>query len=728
MEEVKRKAKVLCIDDEPIGLTVTARLLTSSGFEAITASDGMQGLEAARKCSPDLILLDAMMPGMDGYQVCIKLQKDPQTATIPVIFTTALAEEQDKIRAFAAGAVDYVTKPVRRDLIVSKITQHLDTKEQWQKIIRRGDRHATDYARFKRYLCNVMGLPPKERERCETIPPQDVYTMSILAGLGHREMAQLMADFLGFPYIAGIPGEAVTLGVLPTPFCIANLVVPVEEQGGKIAFILSNPFHWELLNVLGNLNRGAPKATSFYIAEPEVIDGFLSKKPPPESVRNGLQSLPIALEDAQRLDEILARYENNAPQSVLSAVPGSPEQGMPDTRIMRLAGSIIYDAYQRGASDIHIEPRLDMEPCEVRFRKDGECFKVMEIPTSFAQQLISRLKIMAQLDITEKRKPQDGKMALTQGGKKIEVRVAVIPSVGHQEDVVMRILASHEPIPLDKMFFLERNLTQLKELVLRPHGVILCVGPTGSGKTTTLHSCLGYINTPERKIWTAEDPVEITQRGLRQVQVQPKIGFTFANALRAFLRADPDVIMVGEMRDEETASVAIEASLTGHLVLSTLHTNSAPETIMRLLDMGLKAFNFADALNAILAQRLVRSLCSSCKQPYTPTNEELQEIRQGYGERAFDTWYDAQHPKPTTLYRPVGCDKCGERGYKGRIGIHELLVGTREVKDMIIRKERIDDIRELAMSQGMTTLLQDGVQKAFAGLTDLKSVRAVAMK
>jgi type II secretory ATPase GspE/PulE/Tfp pilus assembly ATPase PilB-like protein len=253
------------------------------------------------------------------------------------------------------------------------------------------------------------------------------------------------------------------------------------------------------------------------------------------------------------------------------------------------------------------------------------------------------------------------------------------------------------------------------------------VGPTGSGKTTTLHSCLGYINTPQRKIWTAEDPVEITQRGLRQVQVQPKIGFTFATALRSFLRADPDVIMVGEMRDEETAAMGVEASLTGHLVFSTLHTNSAPETITRLLDMGLQPFNFGDALLGVLAQRLARTLCANCKRPSPASSSELQEMRQLYGPPAFERLLTT-FGKAVVLYRPVGCEKCGSTGYKGRIGLHELLVGSEEIKEMIIRKERIDRLRELAISQGMTTLLQDGVQKVLAGHLDMKSVRAVANK
>ncbi len=253
------------------------------------------------------------------------------------------------------------------------------------------------------------------------------------------------------------------------------------------------------------------------------------------------------------------------------------------------------------------------------------------------------------------------------------------------------------------------------------------VGPTGSGKTTTLHSGLGFINTEDMKIWTAEDPVEITQAGLRQVQVHPKIDFTFAVAMRAFLRADPDVIMVGEMRDHETAATGIEASLTGHLVFSTLHTNSAPETITRLLDMDIDPFNFADALLGILAQRLARTLCKDCKEPYAPSQEEFAELMQEYGVEHWGT-LGVRYTPELRLYRAKGCPKCGNSGYKGRMGLHELLVATDEMKRMIQKRDPIEQLRLQAMRDGMTTLLQDGIQKVLQGSLDFKQVRAVCIK
>ncbi|TKB70275.1 MAG: GspE/PulE family protein [Nitrospira sp.] len=399
-----------------------------------------------------------------------------------------------------------------------------------------------------------------------------------------------------------------------------------------------------------------------------------------------------------------------------------------DNAIVRLANQIIADAYRQSASDIHIEPYGEKRETLVRFRVDGECFEYMKIPQSYRRAIVSRLKIMASLDIAERRKPQDGKIKFKLSEtKEIELRVATLPTAGYNEDVVMRILAASEPLPLDKMGFSERNLKMLKEISEKPYGIILCVGPTGSGKTTTLHSVLGNINTPDIKIWTAEDPVEITQYGLRQVQVQPKIGLTFATAMRAFLRADPDVIMVGEMRDKETADTGIEASLTGHLVMSTLHTNSAVETVTRLLDMGCDPFSFADAMLGVLAQRLARRICKDCKEQYVGSKEEYEELRLGYGPEHWDK-LGIKQDTTFRLSRGKGCETCNRSGFKGRVALHELLLGTDQMKRMIQQKSRTEDMLKTAIGEGMTTLVQDGIQKVLQGLTTNKEVKAVAIK
>ncbi|MFZ5889671.1 MAG: GspE/PulE family protein [Myxococcota bacterium] len=500
---------------------------------------------------------------------------------------------------------------------------------------------------------------------------------------------------------------------LPRDFVEKHRVLPVETDPRSITVAMSDPLAVDTLDLVRIHSK---KQLSEVVVTRSQLDKYIPTYLDQLDTKNR----------ANEMEEILKGLSAGDAQAV-SPEAESAEATVKDSdnAIIKLANQIIIDAYRRGASDIHIEPNGRERITNVRFRIDGDCVTYQDIPAAYRLPLVARFKIMAQLDISERRKPQDGKIRFRVGERQIELRVATIPTVNNNEDIVLRILAGSKPLPLEQMGMSARNLAELRAAIKKPYGLVLCVGPTGSGKTTTLHSALGDINKPDTKIWTAEDPVEITQPGLRQVQVHAKIGFTFAAAMRAFLRADPDVIMVGEMRDHETAGTAIEASLTGHLVLSTLHTNSAPETVTRLIDMGLDPFSFADALLAILAQRLARTLCKQCREQYSAKPSESEELAMAYGPEAFSELVLKHYGSPLKLWRAVGCNACAGSGYKGRIGIHELLVSNDALKRAIQRKAPVDELRRLSVEGGMRTLLQDGIEKVLDGHTDLKQVLAV---
>ncbi|MGD9043531.1 MAG: ATPase, T2SS/T4P/T4SS family [Desulfobacterales bacterium] len=427
----------------------------------------------------------------------------------------------------------------------------------------------------------------------------------------------------------------------------------------------------------------------------------------------------------ENLDDIIPDISFEEEDEIEEDVTGLDESS---SQVVKFVDQVLVTAFRNQASDIHIEPSVITRKTTIRFRTDGVCHEYIQVPNAMAPAIVSRLKILADLDIAERRRPQDGKITFKRKGiQEFELRISTMPTVGRFEDAVLRILTSSGALKLDEIGLNERNLEVLKKVIARPYGLILCVGPTGSGKTTTLHSALAHVNKPGVKIWTAEDPVEITQAGLRQVQVKPKIGLDFAKIMRGFLRLDPDIIMIGEMRDRETAATAIEASLTGHLVLSTLHTNNAPETLTRLLDMGMNPLNIADAFLGVLAQRLVRRLCPDCIEPFNPDKEEFDYIKNDYGAKAFES-LGVDHSSKFELQRSLGCEKCNGSGYKGRLGIHELIEGTPEIKMLIKKQATSQDLAVQAIKDGMTTLKQDGVHKVFEGITDMREVRRVCVE
>jgi type II secretory ATPase GspE/PulE/Tfp pilus assembly ATPase PilB-like protein len=427
---------------------------------------------------------------------------------------------------------------------------------------------------------------------------------------------------------------------------------------------------------------------------------------------------------AEDLDQIIPDVSFEEEEDTQDDRPALDESS---SQVVKFVDQVLVTAFRNNASDIHIEPSVVTRRTAIRFRTDGVCHEYVQVPNTMTPAIISRLKIMAELDIAEKRLPQDGKIKVRRKGiQEFELRLSTMPTTGKFEDAVLRILTRTNSLKIEEIGLNERNLKVLRKLIARPYGMILCVGPTGSGKTTTLHAILGNINLPGVKIWTAEDPVEITQRGLRQVQVRPKIGLDFARIMRGFLRLDPDIIMIGEMRDQETAKIALQAALTGHLVLSTLHTNNAPETLTRLLDMGMNPLNISDSFLGVLGQRLVRRLCPNCSESYHPTVEEFEDLRADYGPVRFDQSGYA-YSSGFNLTRASGCEKCNGSGFKGRIGIHELMEATTDIKILIKKNATSFELGRQAVSDGMTTLKQDGIQKIIQGITTIREVRRVCV-
>jgi type II secretory ATPase GspE/PulE/Tfp pilus assembly ATPase PilB-like protein len=494
------------------------------------------------------------------------------------------------------------------------------------------------------------------------------------------------------------------LHAMPLALVTQMKILPIADKGDHLLIATSNPAeHAELGDTLRFITN---RRIKFVVAPSEQITAAIEK---------------YYTRDEEKVEDIIGEMT----EDVVAVEDASNTSFVDETdsQIIKLVNKILINAYKKEASDIHLEPGTGKAPLLVRYRVDGICHLSHEVPPGYKKALLSRIKIMSNLDITERRRPQSGKIVIRYMDKKIEYRVETTPTVGGNEDAVLRLLSKSKPIPFAGMGFSPRDQNVFEDVVSRPSGMILCVGPTGSGKTTTLHSALSYINTPDRKIWTAEDPVEITQDGLRQVQINAKIGFTFQEALRSFLRSDPDVIMIGEMRDRETAKTAIEASLTGHVVFSTIHTNNAPETLVRLVEMGMDPISFSEAIAAVIAQRLVRTLCIKCKKKIKPNKELLEKLKMAYGPEWFEK--HGIETEKQALRQKVGCKECDQIGYRGRIAIFEMLKVTDRIRKGIKDKASTEELRQMSMEDGMRTLRMDAVEKIFQGVTELDEILRV---
>lgn len=711
---------ILCIDDDLDVLNLLKTILTGAGYSVIVAGNGRLGLHEARVRQPDLILMDVMMPEIDGYATCSQLQENPETVYIPVIFLTALDDEINRAKSFAAGAVDHIAKPVRKDILLNKIGEQLKTKLRWQKLKERvGARGETVsppaiFSQFKQSLVELFDPPREIRDRLSGVTPFEIYKVCEFMDISQRQLTAWIADFLSFPIISTIDPERLLLGVIPVSFARENRAVAMRDEKGERSFILSNPFDLSLMDALKKL-FGLKSDTILHLAAPEDIDALFRQ---PDAGGRIKRPMDVTAEQAEKILDLedinLLEEEADISQVI-------------DSEVIALVNRILVEAYTGRASDIHFDSGLPGQPFDVRFRVDGICHNAYAVPEKAKRGVISRIKIMSNLDISERRRPQSGKFMVRIRNEKVEFRVEVTPTVDNNENIVLRILAKSKPVPITELGLSPYNLQAFENMITKPQGVVLCVGPTGSGKTTTLHSALGHINKPEITIWTAEDPVEIRQPGLKQAQINNKIGFTFSEALRSFMRADPDVIMIGEMRDVETAKITLEASLTGHLVFSTLHTNSAAETITRIMDMGIPFYNFAGALLGIVAQRLTRRLCDKCKQPYHPDADEYGNLLNYYHPGWAKTHGLPDYTPDLTLWKRQGCGHCENQGYRGRVAIHEIIVASDAVKKAIRQNPDVENLIEVALMEGMRTLRMDGVMKILEGVTDFDQVSRVCL-
>lgn len=534
-----------------------------------------------------------------------------------------------------------------------------------------------------------------------------------------EDVGKSLSLFYGCPFRsfdpeAPVPGELIHK--LKKSFLLYYVWVPLSWDKNGVEILVDDPKDLRKTDHIKALMTN--QKINFAVGIKEDIDKYIHHFFDPRTEK-------LSDNVFENLDEIIPDISFEEEEEVDEDDAGLDESS---SQVVKFVDQVLVTAFRNKASDIHIEPSVQTRKTSIRFRTDGVCHEYIQVPNAMAPAIVSRLKILADLDIAERRRPQDGKITFKRKGiQEFELRMSTMPTAGRFEDAVLRILTTSGTLKLDEIGLNERNLSVMQRIIVRPYGLILCVGPTGSGKTTTLHSALAHINTPGVKIWTAEDPVEITQAGLRQVQVKPKIGLDFAKIMRGFLRLDPDIIMIGEMRDRETAATAIEASLTGHLVLSTLHTNNAPETLTRLLDMGMNPLNIADSFLGVLAQRLVRRLCAECIESYHPDEEEFGYIKKDYGEKVFND-LGVDHTAGFELQRSAGCEKCNGSGYKGRMGIHELIEGTPDIKLLIKKEATSQDLKKQAVKDGMTTLKQDGVHKVFDGITDMREVRRVCVE
>ncbi|MGV3526260.1 MAG: GspE/PulE family protein [Candidatus Sericytochromatia bacterium] len=768
--EVSTQTRLLAVLSEPSLENRLYALLEGMDIEVFDDIEKAVEHICLSQTTPDVILLQ--VSDAEAQRFSDTLHADRYLALIPIILLLDRPETHDVGRLISLGATGLLSLPLQPEALRSQIQTHAQTRRSWwetfhiqapeqpHKLIQLIHQHAAPtpphelkepFQQFKRFLYKRVQLSPEKIRYLQSYAAPQVYQLGEALYQDSWQMAEAMADFLHLELLTSLAGQQIASAALPAPFCRRHLVLALEQTEGEIAVVMANPF---LLEVVDILSRRF-KSPRLLLAPPELIEEVLDPDfrqseryrnwktlnhvrlghparpqvtdiqperppaPPPDAAETLSPTLIRNDSEAQSMEQRLLRayqaYQQKKQAGSGDKLPenSESEQDPEVAPIIHLVNSLIEKAHRLQASDIHIEPTE--HHVVVRYRMDGQLHVMHRLqPQAMIKPLIARLKIMSQLDMAEKRLPQDGKIAFGQysPAHAINLRLSLIP-VRHGEKAVLRLLDSERSlVPLSQMGFSETDLRRYQRKIRAPYGMILHVGPTGSGKTTTLYGALNELNSSELNIHTIENPVEYTLAGVNQLEVHPEIGLDFARALRAYLRQDPDVILVGEIRDAETAHVAVEAALTGHLLFSTLHTNDAPSSIVRLMEMGIPAYLISSSLLLICAQRLLRKLCPHCRQPYPASASICAQL---------------QLPPETighTLYSAQGCEHCHQSGYAGRIGVYELLFINDTLRKLMNEPQiTAERLKQAAIeSCHMRTLFQAGVDKVLAGITSLEEI------
>ena len=710
--------KVLIAEDDTVSRSILKKKIEKLGHECVAAKDGQKAWEIYQN-SPevDAIVSDWKMPNLDGLELCRKVRaSDREGCTTFFVFLTALGSEEHLLEGMRAGADEYLTKPLDDEQLktqleaasrLSDLRHHFCSEKEEPTKSSNGNVPATSNLPARRKGQQVSGstwdvlisqgkISEDQLQHALEVQKTDPRSIGkILVSMGfisEADYAQAQAERLNLDYVelteSSVDKTALTL--VPEKVLRRHKSLPLRiDDRQRLVVAISDPTNVVALEDLGMISGRS--VTPVVATEKEI-----------QQIQNKLFAL------GEQVTEILEDADEGLLKS--NEVELGVEASADEAPVVRLVSSVLQQAVSDDASDIHIEPRE--KALMVRLRVDGVLRELMSIPPKLQNGVIARLKILANLDIAERRIPQDGRFTVSLGSQKVDLRVASLPTV-YGEKVVLRLLdTSNATVDLGDLGFTPDILESYRKIFTRPYGTVLVTGPTGSGKSTSLYATLNELNSPEKNIITVEDPVEYRMGGINQIQVNPRAGLTFASGLRSILRADPDIVMIGEVRDQETAKISIEAALTGHLVLATLHTNDAPGALSRLTDMGVEPFLVSSAVDCVIAQRLARRLCSRCKEPVELDESTFEAL--GFPHQKFSGEYD--------FHRAVGCEYCGSTGYKGRVGLYELMVVGREIKELILQRASATEIGRAAEREGMIRLRDDGLMKATDGLTTTEEV------